>query len=144
MEIAVGRFCIFLSWNKPFCRGRCFLKLKGDVVETIYSGEGRWIIIILNTDDTKFIICNVYGHNNSSLNVCMFKKLSQILLDLKRKYTDAYLLIGGDFIEAPNDSIDRIPPKNKFLICFVIIYKLLMSGVFYIHTIKNIHGQIMI
>lgn len=88
-------------------------KLKGDVLETIYSGEGRWIIIILNTDDTKFIICNVYGHNNSCLNACMFKKLSQLLLDLKRKYSDAYLLIGGDFNEAPNDSIDRIPPKNS-------------------------------
>jgi len=49
-------------------------KLKGDIVETIYSGEGRWIIVILNIDNVKFIICNVYGYNSISLNSCMFKK----------------------------------------------------------------------
>jgi len=88
-------------------------KLKGDIVETIYSGEGRWIIVILNIDNVKFIICNVYGYNSISLNSCMFKKLSLILLNLKSKYKDAYLLIGGDFNETPNDSMDRLPPRNS-------------------------------
>jgi len=37
----------------------------------------------------------------------MFKTLSLILLNLKSKYIDAYLLRGGDFNETPNDSVDR-------------------------------------
>lgn len=44
------------------------------------------VIIILNIDSTKFI-CNVYRHNNNSLNLSMFKRLSLILLDLKKKGT---------------------------------------------------------
>ena len=69
--------------------------------------------MILKIDNTQFIICNVYGHNNNCLNTCMFEKLSWILFDLKSKYRDEHVPIGGDFNEVLDDALDRFPLRNS-------------------------------
>lgn len=40
-------------------------------------------------------------------------QLSNAILVLLRKYEDAFLLIGGDFNDAPDDFIDRFPPNSS-------------------------------
>jgi len=36
-----------------------------------------------------------------------------VITGLKKKYKDGYVIIGGDFNDAPDDSIDRFPPKHS-------------------------------
>ena len=41
----------------------------------------------------------------------MFTEVYSKLRDLQDKNKDAYLIIGGDFNDAPNDLLDRIPER---------------------------------
>ena len=38
-------------------------KFKGEVLETVKSSEGRWVMIVIKQDNGIFIVCNVYGYN---------------------------------------------------------------------------------
>lgn len=42
----------------------------------------------------------------------MFKKICDTITGLK-KYKDGYVIIGGDFNDAPDNSVDRFPPKHS-------------------------------
>lgn len=65
-----------------------FNKFKGDVLETICSENGRWIIMSLRLDNSVLIICKVYGFSVQVHNLEMFKKICEILTDLKNKYKE--------------------------------------------------------
>lgn len=41
----------------------------------------------------------------------MFTQLSKKLKELQTKYKDALLILGGDYNDAPDDNLDRIPPR---------------------------------
>lgn len=45
----------------------------------------------------------------------MFSELSLTLDTLKEKYKDSTIIIGGDFNDAPDDCMDRHPPKSASL-----------------------------
>ncbi len=42
----------------------------------------------------------------------MFKEICDTITRLKKKYKDGYVIIGGDFNDAPDDSVDSFPPKH--------------------------------
>ena len=72
------------------------------VTECHTSTEGRWLIVVLQTGNSLFILANVYGFNNSILNNALFQGLSTKILLLKNKFPSASFIIGGDFNEAPD------------------------------------------
>lgn len=41
----------------------------------------------------------------------MFTQLCTKLKELQTKYKDTFLIMGGDYNEAPDDNLDRIPPR---------------------------------
>lgn len=88
-----------------------FNKFKGDILETTISKDGRWIIVICKLDNTMFCLCNLYGHNNTVLSKNMFTQLSLKIKELQIKYNDPLLILGGDYNDAPDDNLDRIPPR---------------------------------
>ena len=45
----------------------------------------------------------------------MFSELSLTLDILKEKYKDSTVIIAGDFSDAPDDCIDRNPPRSASL-----------------------------
>ncbi len=89
-----------------------FNKFKGNVLETIRSDNGRWVILTVKLDNSTLIICNVYGFNVRAHNLEMFKEICDTITRLKKKYKDGYVIIGGDFNDAPDDSVDHFPPKH--------------------------------
>ncbi len=89
-----------------------FNKFKGNILETIRSDNGRWIILTVKLDNSTLFICNVYGFNVRAHNLEMFKEICDTITRLKKKYKDGYVIIGGDFNDAPDDSVDRFPPKH--------------------------------
>lgn len=71
-----GDHCFFCHGSNQSAGVAILLnKLNGDVIETLKSEEGTWIILIQKLDGIHFIICNVYGYNNASLAKQMFTQL---------------------------------------------------------------------
>ncbi len=100
-----------------------FNKFKGNVLETIRSDNGRWIILTVKLDNSTLIICNVYGFKVRAHNLEMFKEICDTITRLKKKYKDGYVIIGGDFNDAPDDSVDRFPQNilvHEFQIYFIL------------------------
>lgn len=93
----------------------------GSILHSIFSSEGRWIIVVVIMGDSLFILINVYGYNNHSQNRIVFEDLSYKILDLKDKYPSATVIVGGDFNEAPDLCLDRFPPKPESYRCNTII-----------------------
>lgn len=93
-------------------------KFKGDIIESMTSNEGRWIILVLKLDNSFFIVCNLYNYNNTAQAKIMFLQLCLKLEAFKNKYKEAHLIIGGDYNDAPDDLVDRVPvrltPHSRF------------------------------
>lgn len=108
---------IYFSHGSNYSAGVAILlnRFNGDILESTVSSEGRWIILVLKVDNLSFIICNVYGPNRMAQAKSMFSELSLELNVLKEKYKDSTVLIGGDFNDAPDDCLDRHPPRSASL-----------------------------
>lgn len=72
-----------------------FNKFTGNVLGKFISEEGRWIIIVVKLDNSLFLICNVYGHNEIAQARTMFNQTYSKLKSLQEKYKDAKLILGG-------------------------------------------------
>lgn len=90
-----------------------FNKFTGDILETYSADSGRWCIVLCKLDNALFIICNVYGHNGIPQARTMFTQVLSKIRELQSKNKAAFLIIGGDFNDAPNDRIDRIPGRTS-------------------------------
>ncbi len=55
---------------------------------------------------------NIYGFNSSANNITLLDGITLCINNLKLKYPSAFILIGGDFSEAPDLVGDRFPPRN--------------------------------
>ncbi len=108
---------MYFSHGSNYSAGVAILlnKFNGDILESIVSNEGRWIILVLKVDNLLFIVCNVYGPNRTAQAKDMFSELSLKLDILKGKYNDSTIIIGGDFNDAPDDYMDRHPPRSTIL-----------------------------
>lgn len=111
---------IYFSHGSNHSAGVAILlkRFNGDIVESIVSNEGRWIILVLKVDNFLFIICNVYGPNRATQAKDMFLELSLKLDILMGKYKESTIILGGDFNDAPDDYMDRHPPRSTALSSF--------------------------
>jgi len=65
-------------------------KFRGDIIESITSSEGRWLILIVNVDNACFLLCNIYGHNSHNSNRIFFSDLISKVIELQNKYTNDF------------------------------------------------------
>ncbi len=68
---------------------------------------GRWIISVVHFENSFFIMVNIYGFNSSANNITLLDGITLCINNLKLKYPSAFILIGGDFSEAPDLVGDR-------------------------------------
>lgn len=61
-----------------------------------------------------FIRANLYGFNNSSNNKTLLNGIILNVNNLKFKYSSAFILIGGDFNQAPDFGADRFPSRSVY------------------------------
>ena len=102
---------MYFSHGSNYSAGVAILlnRFNGDSLESTVSNEGQWIILALKLDNLLFIICNIHGPNRATPAKDMFSELSLDIL--KEKYKYSIIIIGGDFNEAPDDCMDRHPPR---------------------------------
>jgi len=87
-------------------------KFKGDVLESVSSKEGRWLLVVVKLDNSLFVLGNFYGHNSSAQAKNMSTEVIHSISVLVGKYQGAFLILGGDFNDAPDDFLDRFPPHT--------------------------------
>ena len=86
-------------------------KFKGDVLVNSASLDGRWTLMVVKSDNSTFIIGNIYGHNSYSLNRGLFDLIANKVKSLQTKYPGSFTILAGDYNVAPNDAVDRYPAK---------------------------------
>ncbi len=115
---------IFCCHASPHSAGFAILfnKFKGDVLESVSSTEGRWLLIAVKFVNSLFILGNVYGYNYSVQAKNMSTEVTHSISVLMKKYQGALLIMGGDFNDAPDDFLDRFPPHMSTYFVFPIVY----------------------
>uniref|UniRef100_A0A672HB23 exodeoxyribonuclease III n=1 Tax=Salarias fasciatus TaxID=181472 RepID=A0A672HB23_SALFA len=89
-----------------------FYRFAGKIIDYKSDGNGHWIMVVFEIFDFKFIVINIYGYNNRSLNRSMMSKLSRDISEWSELYRTSNIITGGDFNIAPNSWMDRKPPKG--------------------------------
>lgn len=112
----------------------------GKILESHFSLEGRWIIAIVQSREAVFILCNIYGFNNSKSNEALFQTLSNKLASLKLKFPSAAVIMGGDFNEAPDLHLDRFPPRLN-VNNFNLLINDLCSSLDLLDAYRHVHGN---
>lgn len=75
--------------------------------------NSRWIILLVNIDQSQFVMVNIYASNNWQNNVLTFSTIESKIYQLLVVFPLAKVLWGGDFNTVMDKSMDRWPTKNR-------------------------------
>lgn len=89
-----------------------FYRFNGKIIDNKSDESGHWLMVVAEVLEFRFILLNIYGYNNRSLNRNMMLKLSQNVREWTVKYGTDNIITGGDFNLAPDSWLDRKPPKG--------------------------------
>ena len=106
---------IWFSYGTNKSAGVAVLKgnFKGEIIKYLSDDKGRWIMLLLNTDNSQFILVNIYATNNKKENINLFLAIEDAINGWLSTFPLAKVIWGGDFNTVMNDEIDRFPTKNK-------------------------------
>ncbi len=86
-------------------------KFSGQVISHKTDDQGRWIIILVEINQVKVIIINIYATNNKTMNGLIFQDIEGHINSLHSKFPSAEVIWGGDFNTVFDGIQDRCPPK---------------------------------
>ncbi len=86
-------------------------KFSGQVISHKTDDQGRWIIILVEINQVKVIIINIYATNNKKMNGLIFQDIERNINSLHSKFPSAEVIWGGDFNTVFDGIQDRCPPK---------------------------------
>lgn len=90
-----------------------FNRFPGNIMDHKKDTEGHWLMVVVETNDKRYILICVYGFNNQAINVKLYEKLSQLIIEWKTTYDSDKVILGGDHNIAPDSWLDRIPHRNS-------------------------------
>uniref|UniRef100_A0A3Q3K3X3 Endonuclease/exonuclease/phosphatase domain-containing protein n=1 Tax=Monopterus albus TaxID=43700 RepID=A0A3Q3K3X3_MONAL len=73
--------------------------------------DGHWLMIVIELNDQKYILVNVYRYNNRTKNKRIFNDLCTMIDGWKSLYSTDKAIVAGDFNEVPDEWLDRDPTK---------------------------------
>lgn len=103
---------VWLSHGSEHAAGVTNLKNKfnGEILLSKTDPNGHYICQVLKLMDLTFITCNIYGYNSRQENEILVITIEDIITDWFTKFSNAILLIGGDFNVTINSVMDKWPP----------------------------------
>lgn len=106
---------IWLSHGTERSAGVATLKdrFNGDILLSECDPAGHFICQTIKYNDVIFIIANVYGYNTKRENVNLILSIENILKCWLNKFTNAKLLLGGDFNSIFDANLDKWPPDHS-------------------------------
>lgn len=90
-----------------------FNNFKGQIINSRYDLNGRWLITMVKISIHYYILVNVYGYNSHSQNNILHQELIEEVKAFKNIFTTAEIIIGGDLNELLDEQLDRHPTKLR-------------------------------
>lgn len=106
---------VFFSHGTSHSAGVMILlnRFSGTVIDHMSDAKGHWLMVVIELDFVSYILINVYGYNQKTLNKSFFSSLKRLIESWKVSYSTEKIVIGGDFNLAPDLWLDRLPPKGQ-------------------------------
>ena len=84
-------------------------------VEVVRDRQGRQIYIVVENNDEKFLITNIYCPNDHKKSIDFMEEVYSNILELTSKYPDLNVVFGGDFNSCMNNSdfLNRTKSKSE-------------------------------
>ncbi len=91
---------------------------KYDLVYKYADGEVRQLVAVIQNDETKFIVANVYFPNDHKQGVTFAEKMYTKVLEVQAEYPDHVTFFAGDMnlCLSTKDSINRLGSQSKILL----------------------------
>lgn len=87
-------------------------KFSGDVLHYYCDPCCNFIFLVLCISNIFIILVNIYGFNSLNEHKALFEMIENKIVFWLNKYPSSVLCMGGDFNIAPDNMLDRMPPKN--------------------------------
>lgn len=98
----------------------CINKCPSKIITHKADIDGHWLSLVLKLDEIFFILVNVYGYKVRTQNKDLLETVTDVINDLKARYSTEYVLIGGDFNMTPDEFMDRHHSKfNSYLMNYI-------------------------
>lgn len=91
-------------------------RFKGNIRTTECDPNGHYISQTVEFNGSVYIIANVYGYNTKKNNETLILELDHILVSWLKKIPNAFLLLGGDFNNILDNSLDKSPPSQHSML----------------------------
>lgn len=86
-------------------------RFSGKVISHKTDDQGHWIALLVDINQTKIIIINIYATNNKKTNELIFQNIEGHINRLHSKFPVAEVIWGGDFNTVFDGRRDRLPPR---------------------------------
>lgn len=104
---------LWMSYGNNRSAGVAVLKgtFKGKIIQTKLHDSGRWVILVIEKNAEIFILGNVYATNFTTQNKALFLNFEDQIQKIVEKFSNAKLIIGGDFNTIWDCEKDCFPPR---------------------------------
>ena len=104
---------VWMSYGSKTSAGVAILRgqFSGNILKSIAHEYGRWLILALEKRDIVLILGNIYATNNSLQNRTLFREFEEEISSLINTFTNAKLILGGDWNSIRDPLLDCIPPR---------------------------------
>ena len=84
-------------------------------VEIVKDNRGRQLMLVVEKDEEKFMIVNVYCPNDHKKSLDFIEEVYSKILEINYKYPDLYIILGGDFnsCASSKDFLNRTRTKSE-------------------------------
>ncbi len=84
----------------------------GLVLQNYIDPKGHFLLLLICVNNVFILLINIYGYNTSRENALLFEEIGEKLL-WSNTLPYALICIGGDFNIAPDNNLDRFPPRQS-------------------------------
>ena len=94
-----------------------------DIVQQELDTEGRSIVAVIESQDSKLIVANSYFYNNHSLGIGFAETLYTKILTIQNNFPDFVTISAGDFNTciSTNDCLNRLRDSKEVLLAEIIV-----------------------
>jgi len=94
-----------------------------DIVQQELDTEGRSIVAVIESQDSKLIVANSYFYNNHSLGIRFAETLYTKILTIQNNFPDFVTISAGDFNTciSTNDCLNRLRDSKEVLLAEIIV-----------------------
>lgn len=85
----------------------------GSVLQNYIDPKGHFLLLVICINNIFVLLINIYGYNASRENVMLLEDIGDKILLWLNTFPSAVICIGGDFNIAPDNNLDRFPPRPR-------------------------------